>query len=344
MGEVYCAWDMALERWVALKIISSKPMPSLMERFRREAWLTAQLDHPNIVSIYDLVEDASPPYIVMQLIEGPRLVEVAREAPRMSLDDIVDILSPIADALDAIHSAGVVHRDVKPDNIILTSARDGSPRPKLIDFGIAAPIETGWEKLTLEGALLGTPLYMAPELALGGAPDRRSDVYSLATIAFELYTGQPPFEKGIPVHLLRRKTIEEAPPPSSLREDAPPELDEIMAAALSRHLQDRPSTASELMARLRAVARRGRVVPGHERRQPRHEPSRLMVSGIAALLLAGLVAFVARAGVWDGASEVRVRPLVEQATDGSTKRPRVNGGEDDPELGNIPQAPVRSRG
>ncbi|HEX6546250.1 MAG TPA: serine/threonine-protein kinase [Bryobacteraceae bacterium] len=187
---VYRAKDAMLDREVALKILAADAAndAGLMERFYREARICARLRHPSLVPVYDIGQDNGIPYIVMELLDGPNLRQTIANRSDIPLGEKLRIVEAIADGLAYAHSMGVIHRDIKPSNIVLE--KDGHVR--ILDFGVAL---TAASPLTIAGTVLGTPQYMSPEQALGKQCDERSDVFSLAVVAFELTTGKHPFAK-----------------------------------------------------------------------------------------------------------------------------------------------------
>ena len=190
MGVVYKAQDTKLDRPVALKFLA----PHLLrddegrKRFEREAKAAAKLDHPNICTVYEIDEVDGRTFIVMAFLEGRPLGERISEGP-LKLPEAVSIAIQMAEGLEAAHEKGITHRDIKPDNVMLMSGSRGLV--KLMDFGLAQLAESS--KLTREGTTLGTPVYMSPEQALGDSTDRRSDVWGLGVVLYEMVAGKPPF-------------------------------------------------------------------------------------------------------------------------------------------------------
>ena len=231
MATVWRARDTRLNRLVALKRPHPAPAESKVhERVAREARAAAGVNHPNLVTVFDTGVDQDGPYLVMELVAGPSLAAPGREIP---LEEAISIGAQLADALAIVHEAGVVHRDVKPANVILSS--DG---PRLTDFGIAS-IEEGTSELTLPGTVLATPSYAAPEVLAGGAPTPASDVFSLAALIYGLIAGVPAFAG----------TDRSAPPPPLT--DAT--IDGLLRPALAAEPERRPA-AGELAAGLRGGA------------------------------------------------------------------------------------------
>jgi serine/threonine-protein kinase len=210
MGSVYLARDLALEREVAIKVVKSDSgAPDAFERFRREARTAARLVHPNIVPLHAFGEVDGMPYFVMGYVRGESLAARLRRDGRLPEDEARRILAEVADALDHAHRQGVVHRDVKPDNVLL---EDESGRALLTDFGLAKALGKG-ETLTRIGSVAGTPDYMSPEQAAGRADlDGRSDIYSLGVMAYEMIGGRLPFEGRTPGDVLTRHLTQQPPP------------------------------------------------------------------------------------------------------------------------------------
>jgi serine/threonine protein kinase len=261
MSVVYRALDLRLSRYVALKVLPPELSydPGVRERFRREARMAAQLSHPNVVPIHSVDERDGLAYFVMTLVEGESLgTRLARER-RLPLGDACRIICEVADALAYAHSRGVVHRDVKPDNILLEK---GSGRAMVTDFGIARAAESG-SRLTVTGVAVGTPAYMSPEQALGESElDGRSDIYSLGVVAYHLLTGAPPFTANNTPSMLM-KHVGETPMPLRQRR---PEVPAALASAIERALEKQPgarwATAGEFRE---AIANADPASPSGER-------------------------------------------------------------------------------
>ena len=251
MASVYKARDEVLARTVAVKILHPKLADdeSFIERFRREALAAARLTHPNIVSIYDTgteqTSDGERHFIVMEFCGGGTLQSLAEAEGPLDADRICAVGSAICDALAYAHANGVIHRDVKPGNVLLADDHT----VKVSDFGIAKAAFTG-QDLTTSGSLLGTVTYLSPEQAQGQEPDERSDIYSLGVVLYELAVGRPPFSAETPVATAMRHVKEPPPPPRSLRAGIPRGLESVILAALEKDPDDRPSSADELKARL----------------------------------------------------------------------------------------------
>jgi predicted ATPase len=259
MGEVYRATQLSLDRAVALKVIRSDlaTSPAMLAQFRREAHAVARLRHPNIVTVHEYgLEPGLGAYIIMEHLEGRSLRHELGERGRLAPDEAAGLVRQVCDAVGAAHQAGVVHRDLKPDNVFLEPS-SGGRHVKVLDFGIAkiaavAGRATG--ELTIGGAILGTPAYMAPEQASGGEVDGRSDVYALGCLLYELVTGRPPFVGGTSARILEQHLAAAPRPPRDLAPDIPAWLDDAIVRALSKDPGERFQTAEELMRALGAGA------------------------------------------------------------------------------------------
>src|SRR6185503_8965591 len=227
MAEVYLAHDQLLDRPVALKALFPEYArePSFVERFRREAQAAANLNHPNIVAIYDWGQQAGTYFIVMEYVEGRSLSEIIRTDGPLHPRRSAEITADVAAALGFAHRNGVVHRDVKPGNIIISP----TGQVKVADFGIAQAITGGAEQqnLTQAGAVMGTATYFSPEQAQGKPVDPRSDLYSLGCVLFEMLTSRPPFSGDSPVAIAMQHVQQTAPRPSASGVDVPPALEAI---------------------------------------------------------------------------------------------------------------------
>ena len=243
MADVFTAKDTLLGRQVAIKILHSQfsSDQAFVKRFRREAQAAANLSHPNIVSIYDWGESDQTYFIVMELVDGRSLRDVLKSEGALLPRRAVEIAAEVATALGVAHQGGLVHRDIKPGNILLT--RTGAV--KVTDFGIARAWDDSSE-LTKTGAVIGTATYFSPEQAQGVAADERSDLYSLGVVLYEMLTGRAPFQGDTPVAVAYQHVSTEAPFPSILNPDVPAEVDQVVMRAMHKDPNHRHQTAEEL--------------------------------------------------------------------------------------------------
>ena len=251
MGSVYLALEPALDRLVAIKVLPPERAQSsdLKERFRREARTAAQLSHPNIVPLLTFGEGEGLMYFVMGYVEGEALSIRVRREGRLQSGEAVRVLSELAEALGYAHRRGVVHRDVKPENILLESPM-GVVR--LTDFGVAKGLSQS-SSLTTEGAVIGTPHYMSPEQAAGRSDvDTRSDIYSMGALAFTLFTGRPPFEGKSASEILRQHLSQDIPRLRDHNPELPTALDEAVRRCLAKDPSARWSTAADFSKALQA--------------------------------------------------------------------------------------------
>ncbi|MBL8929075.1 MAG: PASTA domain-containing protein [Kineosporiaceae bacterium] len=252
MATVYLAVDRRLDREVALKVMHPhlSEEPDFIERFVREARSAARLSHPNVVAVFDQGADRTDHgdllYLAMELLPGRTLRDVISERGVLTPREALTVIEPVLDALGAAHRAGIVHRDVKPENVILTD--DG--RVKVADFGLAKALHGG---STQTGALIGTVAYLAPEQVAHGVADARSDVYSAGIMLFEMLTGRQPFVGEVPMQVAYRHVHEHVPQPSTLVPELPTELDDVVAAAVAREPDERPRDAAEWLQGVRRV-------------------------------------------------------------------------------------------
>ena len=244
MSVVYLAHDPRFRRDVAVKVLSSnlQGQAQVRARFEREARIIASLDHPAIVPVYDFGEDENQPYLVMRLMPGGSLSDLLTFG-RLNLSDTAHITERIGSALDIAHSHGVVHRDLKPANILF----DATGEAFLTDFGIVKLFEGESAQVDMTGSIvLGTPAYMSPEQALGKPIDKRSDVYSLGAVIYEMLTGLPPYKGPTGVSVAMKHVMEPVPHVAEFRSDIPAELDKIVARAMAKEPMQRYDSASEL--------------------------------------------------------------------------------------------------
>ncbi|HEX3184402.1 MAG TPA: protein kinase, partial [Pyrinomonadaceae bacterium] len=244
MGTVYRATDLELQREVAVKILSAASHTSDgRERLIREARAAAALNHPHIVTIHDVGEAAGMPFLVMELVAGPRL----SQARPTELSRVVEIAVQICAALEHAHAASIVHRDLKPDNVLLSGTSQAS-NVKLADLGLALPADAA--RISRAGVIVGTAAYMAPEQALGQPVDGRSDLYALGVLLYELTTGRVPFTGDDPLTVVSQHVHAPVVPPRVLRPDLPRALETIIVRLLAKDPAQRFSTAAETRAAL----------------------------------------------------------------------------------------------
>jgi serine/threonine-protein kinase len=247
MAMVYRAEDTLLNRAVALKILYPELSedPLFVERFRREAQAAANLSHPNIVPVFDWGEDGETYFIVMELVDGVSLAEMLRNSVTLTAARSAQIVAQVAAALGYAHRSGVVHRDVKPGNILIT--REG--QVKVTDFGIAQAVSSE-DHLAEAGSVMGTATYFSPEQAEGAAVDGRSDVYSLGVVLYEMLVGRPPFVGDTPVEVSSQHVHNAVPPMSQFSSSVPSDLEAIVMEALSKSSANRYQSADEMRADL----------------------------------------------------------------------------------------------
>jgi len=251
MAEVRKGTDSRLGRIVAVKRLRTDLASdaTFQARFRREAQSSASLNHPAIVAVYDTGEEpaedgsgVAQPYIVMEHVAGRTLRDILREGRKILPERALEITSGVLSALDYSHRAGIIHRDIKPGNVMLTPTGD----VKVMDFGIARAISDAANSMTQTAAVVGTAQYLSPEQARGETVDSRSDVYSAGCLLYELLTGRPPFVGDSPVAVAYQHVREQADPPSDHDTDLPPAIDAIVMKALAKRLEDRYQSAGAM--------------------------------------------------------------------------------------------------
>ncbi|MGW5684674.1 Stk1 family PASTA domain-containing Ser/Thr kinase [Nonomuraea sp. NPDC003754] len=243
MATVYLALDIRLDRTVALKVMhrTLAEDPAFVRRFIGEAKSVASLSHPNVVHVFDQGTDGDVVYLSMEYVPGKTLRDVLRSRGRLPAREALEIMIPVLAALGAAHQQGMVHRDMKPENVLLTD--DG--RVKVVDFGLARAIEA--TNQTRTGVMIGTIGYMSPEQVTTGGADVRSDVYAAGIMLFELVTGRQPYDGETPMSIAYRHVHDTVPPPSSVVPDVPPLIDTLVAQATARDPENRPADASAML-------------------------------------------------------------------------------------------------
>ncbi|MFF8957779.1 protein kinase [Streptomyces sp. NPDC014894] len=278
MAAVHLAYDTALDRQVAIKTLHTElgREQSFRERFRREAQAVAKLSHPNIVSVFDTGEDtvsfpasggspsgpdsgAPMPYIVMEYVEGLPLGSVlhadVRQYGAMPADKALKVTADVLAALDTSHEVGLVHRDIKPGNVMMTKRGV----VKVMDFGIARAMQSGVTSMTQTGMVVGTPQYLSPEQALGRAVDARSDLYSVGVMLFQLLTGRLPFDADAPLAIVYAHVQEEPVAPSAINRSVSPAMDALVARALRKNPNERFPSAAAMRDECARVASAGQT-------------------------------------------------------------------------------------
>ena len=248
MAEVYRARDIRLDRIVAVKTLREDLArdPTFQARFRREAQSAASLNHPSIVAVYDTGEDmAGPtpvPYIVMEYVDGRTLRELLRDDRRLLPERALEITDGVLRALDYSHRNGIIHRDIKPGNVMLTRQAE----VKVMDFGIARAVSDTQATMTQTAQVIGTAQYLSPEQARGERVDARSDLYSTGCLLYELLTGRPPFTGDSPVAIAYQHVRENPIPPSRVDPEIPPWADSIVLKAMAKDPAERYQSAAEM--------------------------------------------------------------------------------------------------
>jgi serine/threonine-protein kinase len=255
MATVYRAVDTRLDRVLALKVMHPglATDTGFVERFIREAKAVAKLAHPNVIGVFDQGADGTYVYLAMEYVAGCTLRDVLRASGALQPRAALDIMEPVLAALGAAHRAGLVHRDMKPENVLIGD--DG--RVKVADFGLVRAVDTQTSAST--GALLGTVSYLAPEQIGHGPVDQRADVYACGVVLYEMLTGRKPYTGDTPMQVIFQHLNEDVPPPSAVVPAVAPQLDALVARATARHAQGRPADAVEMLAEVRTV--RGTLTP-----------------------------------------------------------------------------------
>ena len=265
MGTVWKALDLTLQRPVAVKLLAADLAsdPKFVERFLREARYLARLRHPSLVTIHDVVTVGPAPYLVMEYVEGSTLAAHLAKG-RLPWDQARALLEPVLSAVAAVHATGLIHRDLKPGNVLM----DAEGRPKVVDFGLAK--DASEAALTMEGTILGTPEYMAPEQAKGDPVSPASDVYSLGVMAYHMVSGRSPFQGPSTVAVLRMVCQGEPAPLSQVAPDLPPGARAWIQKAMAKEPSARFRDAAEMLKALQDGDARS-FSPRHPAAAPREE-------------------------------------------------------------------------
>ena len=294
MADVYLAQDVRLNRQVAIKILRSDLArdPSFVTRFNKEALSVAALNHPGIVSVYDSGKEDSPsgamPYIVMEYVEGKTLREIVNKGERFALNRAVEITEGILIALQYSHKNGIIHRDIKPGNIMITDNGD----VKVMDFGIARALADTGATMTSTWNIIGTAQYLSPEQATGTQADARSDLYSVGCLLYELLAGRPPFTGDTPVAIAYQHVSAPLIPITELQESLDPALNAFFSIALAKDANERYQSANAMLKDLRKLIK-GEGITTQIPKQMRKEKSRNRIAAlsIALVLLVGGVSY-----------------------------------------------------
>jgi serine/threonine protein kinase len=294
MATVFLAEDRKHHRQVAIKVLHPELAATIgSDRFLREIQIAAKLEHPHILALIDSGEADGLPYYVMPYVEGESLRDRLEREGQLPIDRALGIAGEVADGLDYAHRQGVVHRDIKPGNILLAEKH-----ARIADFGVARALGAASEAdATATGLAVGTPKYMSPEQAAGGNVDGRSDVYALGCVLYEMLAGDPPFDGPTPQAILARKAVETAPELQVRRKTVPQDLETVVARAMAAAAADRYPTAGEFAEALKAAAE-GRPVDAGAKR-PRRGLNRAAIAGVAAGLVLATV-WGARQIQWRG--------------------------------------------
>ena len=283
MADVYVAEDTRLNRKVAVKILRSDLArdPAFVARFKKEALAAGGLSHPGIVAVYDSGVDGKDSYIVMELVTGQTLREILQSNALMPESKALDIACQILEALDYSHSKGIVHRDIKPGNIMMTD----SGQVKVMDFGIARAMDDYGATMTNTFNVVGTAQYLSPEQATGEPADRRSDIYSVGCLLYELLTGRPPFSGDTPVSIAFQHVSASLIAPSEVNPNIDESLDTVLKVALSKDPSHRYQDAGVMLDDVRRAIRGEQVTTKIRRIKPKRN---YLVAGISLLIVLAL--------------------------------------------------------
>jgi eukaryotic-like serine/threonine-protein kinase len=323
MGAVYQARQVAMDRMVALKLIQPEIVrsPAAAARFHREMKLTARIEHANTIRVYDFGETQGQLFLTMELLRGRTLTQVLAESGRLDLGRIVRIATQVTRALQAAHSEGVVHRDLKPDNVMLLDQYGEHDVVKVLDFGIAKSLDEQEPGMTTAGAIIGTPAYMSAEQAMGRPVDQRSDLYSLGIMLYEMASGRVPFTASAMTALLVAHASEPPPPLWQVAPDVAPGLAALVEELLRKDPAARPQTARLVEQRLEALVGAPVLpqVPMTVKVQPPPPPPRksrgVWIALASTVLVGGGVTVAVLAG---GGSQAPQPPIAGSGSAGSS--------------------------
>lgn len=323
MGVVYRALDPDIDREVAIKAIhydgvrDPSEREDLIRRFVREGRAAGKLNHPNIVTIYDVGREGDLAYIVMQYVHAQSLQRILDSGRAFEPAEADKLMLPLLRAVDYAHGKGVIHRDIKPGNVLV----DTAGVPYLVDFGVA---KTAASTLTLDGVAMGTPGYISPEQLQGQAADKRSDIFSLGVLFYVLLTGQEPFAGKKIATVMHKIVHDEAPPPSSLKPDLPAGYDTVAGRAMSKKPQDRYQSCAEMASALQALDRGSastltvRLDSETDRKRKGRRRVRALAASFAVLILAAAAAAVFIFHVFENREPNRLENLKPPAPEASS--------------------------
>ena len=323
MADVYLAEDLRLHREVAIKILRSDLArdPAFVTRFNKEALAVAALNHPGIVAVYDSGQEKTTsgvmPYIVMEYVEGKTLRELLHDGDRLLFDRAIEIVEGILNALSYSHKSGIVHRDIKPGNIMITE----SGAVKVMDFGIARALADAGATLTSTWNIVGTAQYLSPEQTTGGQADLRSDLYSVGCLFYELISGQPPFSGETPVAIAYQHVSAPLIPVTSLTTGLDPAIDSFFEVALAKSPENRYQNAASMLKDLKRLSR-GERITAKIPTQRSVNPRRRLLIATSLVLLIGLGGFLAFRP--SGPTEIVTLPNVVGLTESEARAQLAN--------------------